>query len=235
MAKKTLTTETANSDINAFLEKVTATRSIKPATKKGRLLFGMDATASREPTWDSACQLQGEMFSASDALGGLEVQLCYYRGFNEFDHSQWLTDTDTLRRNMTAVSCLGGHTQIQRLLDHAIGETRRSKVNAVVFVGDCCEENIDDISHAAGQLGVLGVPIFVFQEGRDSHAEQVFRHIARLSQGAYCHFDAASAQQLRDLLGAVAVYAAGGRQALEDFSQKRGGELLKLSHQLPKN
>ncbi|MBL1432105.1 MAG: hypothetical protein COC09_08750 [Gammaproteobacteria bacterium] len=234
MTKKTLSTKTNNPSINAFLEKIATTKSIKPAAKRGRLLFAMDATASRESTWDSACQLQSEMFTASDALGGLDVQLCYFRGYNEFDHTSWLADTETLRKNMTAVSCLGGHTQIERVLKHAIAETKRSRINAIVFVGDNCEENVEDICNTSGQLGVLGVPIFVFQEGSHPHASQVFHHMATLSQGAYCHFDSGSAQQLRDLMSAVAVYAAGGRKALESYSQKQGGNVLQLSRQLTK-
>ncbi len=232
MSKKTLSTETNNPSVNAFLQKVAATKSIKPASKRGRLLFAMDATASREPTWDNACHIQAEMFDASNSLGGLDVQLCYFRGFNEFDHSKWLNEASVLRQKMTSVGCLGGHTQIGRVLNHAIAETKRSRINAIVYVGDCCEENIDDIAHLAGQLGVLSVPIFVFQEGHNPHAEQVFRHMAKLSQGAYCHFDSGSAQQLRELLGAVAVYAAGGRKALENYSQQHGGSLLQLTHQL---
>lgn len=232
MPKKTISTETNNPSVNAFLQKVAATKSIKPASKRGRLLFAMDATASREPTWDNACQIQAEMFNASSSLGGLDVQLCYFRGFNEFDHSKWLNKADVLRRQMTSVSCLGGHTQIERVLRHAIAETKQSHVDAIVYVGDCCEENIDDVANLAGQLGVLNVPIFIFQEGHNPHAEQVFRHMAKLSQGAYCHFDSGSAQQLRELLGAVAVYAAGGRKALQNYSQQRGGQLLQLSHQL---
>ena len=239
MSKKTLSTKTSNPSVNAFLEKVATIKAIKPAstcprgTKRGRLLFAMDATASREPSWDNACQLQGEMLSASDALGGLEVQLCHFRGYNEFAHSNWLNDTHTLRNTMSSVSCLGGHTQIERVLRHAIKETKQSHIHAMVYVGDCCEENIDDICGAAGQLGVLGVPIFVFQEGVNPHAQQVFLHMATLSQGAYCHFDAGSAQQLRDLMGAVAAYAAGGRKALEQYGQKQGGNALQLTQQLP--
>ncbi len=234
MPKKTLTTETNNPSVNAFLEKITATQSIKPASKRGRLLFAMDATASRGPTWDTACQLQSEMFSASGELGGLEVQLCYFRGFNEFDHTSWLVDTDALRKSMASVQCLGGHTQIERVLHHAITETKRTKINAVVFVGDSCEENVDNLCNTAGQLGVLGVPIFIFQEGHDPHTSQAFRQMATLSQGAYCHFDTGSVQQLRDLMGAVAVYAAGGRKALQNYSEKQGGSVLQLSYQLDK-
>ncbi len=231
MSKKDITAS-SNPSVNAFLQKVAATKTIKPASKRGRLLFAMDATASREPTWDNACHLQGEMFGASNSLGGLDVQLCYFRGFNEFEHSDWLNNSEQLLRQMTAVSCLGGHTQIERVLKHAISETKRSRVNALVYVGDCCEENIDNIAYLAGQLGVLNVPIFVFQEGREPHAKNVFQQMAKLSQGAYCHFDSGSAEELRKLLTAVAVYAAGGRKALENYSRQQGGQLLQLSHQL---
>ncbi|MDX1489521.1 MAG: hypothetical protein R3268_15035, partial [Acidiferrobacterales bacterium] len=63
-------------------------------------------------------------------------------------------------------------------------------------------------------------------------AERAFKQISRLTRGAYCHFDARSAQQLRDLLSAVAVYAAGGRRALQDFGKRKGGVILQLTHQI---
>ena len=77
------------------------------------------------------------------------------------------------------------------------------------------------------------LPVFVFQEGRDSKAERAFREIARLSRGAYAPFDAGSAKQLRELLTAVAVYATGGRKALKDFSEEtKSGGALRLLEQL---
>jgi hypothetical protein len=111
-------------------------------------------------------------------------------------------------------------------------ESQRGKVNALVFVGDCVEENEDELAGLAGRLGLSGLPAFVFQEGNDPIAERTFQQIARLSGGAYSHFDASSPQTLRDLLSAVAVYAAGGRKALEDFGRRRGGDVLKLTHQI---
>ena len=135
---------------------------------------------------------------------------------------------------MTGVRCLGGRTQIGRVLRHAITETKARHVNALVFVGDAMEEGIDELCDLAGQLGVLGLPIFLFHEGRDPVAEAAFQQIARLSGGACCPFDAASAKQLRELLRAVAVYAAGGRKALEDFSRSAGGHALLLTRQLGK-
>jgi hypothetical protein len=188
-------------------------------------MFALDATASRQPTWDRACQLQGEMFAAVAELGGLAIQLVWYRGYGEFQTEPWLIDSVELQRRMTGVQCRGGLTQMGRVLQHVLQETRRHRVNALALVGDCLEEPIDLLCHSAGELGLLGVPVFAFQEGDDLEAAQGFREIARLTRGAYCRFDAGSARQLRELLRAVAVYAAGGRQALATFGQH--SELLR--------
>jgi hypothetical protein len=220
--------------VDTFVKKLAAMPAVRAAGTRGRLMFALDATASRQPAWDHACELQAEMFSEAASLGGLDIQLAYYRGFGEFRASPWLGDSAELTRRMTGVRCLGGRTQIGKLLRHAIAETRTRRVNALVFVGDAMEEAIDELCHLAGQLGVLGLPVFLFHEGRDPVAEAAFQQIARLSGGACCPFDGGSARQLRELLRAVAVYAAGGRRALEDFSRSAGGHALLLTRQLAK-
>jgi hypothetical protein len=214
-------------DVADFLEKM---KSVAPSSHdgaRGRLIFAMDATMSRQPTWDMALKLQADMFVEVKAIGGLDVQLIYFRSYDECQASKWVSDPETLARLMTGIRCLGGFTQIRKILTHARRESEKQKVNALVYVGDCMEEDIDRLSNLAGELGLLGVPAFMFQEGRDPVAETAFREIARLTKGAYCRFDAGSAQQLRELLRAVAAYAAGGRKALEDFSRGGGqGRLL---------
>lgn len=221
-------------DLNAFLEKVAATPLPRPdngrrGVRRGRLIFAMDATLSRAPTWDRACQIQGEMFVETEAIGGLDVQMVYFRGFRECRRSKWITSADGLLDLMSAVRCRGGHTQIARVLTNAISETKSSKVDALVFVGDCMEEDADHICALAGELGLLGVPAFVFQEGADPAAARTFQEVARLTGGAYCRFDSNSASQLRDLMKAVAVYAAGGRRALENLGRKLGGDVALLA------
>ena len=235
---KHLPRKSSAKDINSFLTKVRATPAATTGGRKGRLIFAMDATASREPTWDHAAQLQAQMFSETASLGGLEIQLCYYRGFAEFHTSPWLSNTDQLLRQMTAVHCAAGHTQINKILKHCINEAKSSaksgaasgsaKINALVFIGDCVEEGIDKLGHSAGELGLLGIPAFMFQEGHDPIAAKAFQQIAHLSGGAYYPFDAGSAKHLRDLLGAVAVYAAGGLKALDNFHARHGSVILKL-------
>ena len=219
-------------EVDAFLRDLQRAPKPPPSSGRGRLIFALDATASRQPSWDRACRIQGEMFEATAALGGLDVKLVYYRGFNECKASRWMTNAADLHRVMRAVSCLGGETQIERVLDHALAETRRQRVNALVFVGDAMEEKIDRLCRLAGELGVNGVPVFLFHEGRDPVAASAFQQIARLSRGAYLRFDLGSAGRLRDLLGAVAVYAAGGYRALAAYGEKKGGEVLRLTAQL---
>ena len=232
MSDKKLPTKSSSVDVDAFLQKVAATPVRKASGEKGRLIFAMDATASREPSWDRACHLQGEMFQETAALGGLEIQLAYYRGFDEFATTPWISNSRDLIRRMTGVSCLGGHTQIKKVLSHALAEAASGRVGALVFVGDCMEENVDDLCSVAGKLGVVGVPVFLFQEGAEPVAEMAFRQIARLTRGAHCRFDATSPTQLRDLLKAVAVYAAGGHRALTDYSRRSGPNVRRLTSQL---
>jgi hypothetical protein len=222
----------SRAEVNAFLAKVRATAPTVEAGQRGRLLFALDATMSRQPTWDAACRLQAEMFSAAAAVGGLDVQLVYYRGFGECRSSRWVSQPDRLADLMRRIDCRGGHTQIGKILAHARRETAQAKVQTLVFVGDAMEESIDDLAAGAGELGLLGVPALMFQEGSDATAERAFREIARLTRGAYCRFDSGAADTLRELLRAAAVYAAGGVKALRDLSQQRHAGATLLLQQL---
>jgi hypothetical protein len=196
------------------------------------MIFALDATMSRQPLWDTACQLQADMFREAAAIGGLDVQLVYYRGLAECRASRWVSDAAQLGGLMERIDCRGGHTQIGKILTHTMRESGQQKVQALVFVGDAMEEPIDDLCAAAGKLGLLGVPAFVFQEGHDPIAEQAFREIARLSRGAYGRFDAGAAHQLAELLRAAAAYAAGGMKALEDLKARRNAGAVKLLEQM---
>ena len=226
------TRDTAPTAVDAFLRKVAAAPVVKAPGQGGRLLFAIDATASREPTWDMACQIQAEMFAETESLGGLSVQLAFYRGFGEMKVTKWLASSAALISRMVKVRCLAGRTQIRKVLRHTLRETKDHKVDALVFVGDVVEEDVDALGHLAGQLGLVGTPVFVFQEGGEPVSRRAFEQIAKLSGGAYCGFDVGSARQLRELLTAVAVYSAGGRRALEDYGKRSGGKVLQITHQV---
>ncbi|WP_439368658.1 VWA domain-containing protein [Bradyrhizobium sp. PMVTL-01] len=212
-------------DIAAFVAKARALSPHAPDAK-GRLIFALDATMSRQPTWDMACALQADMFRETAALGSLEIRLVYYRGFNECRASGWISDSTKLATLMSKIDCRGGDTQIGKVLSEARREAIASGVRALVFVGDAMEEKIDELCARAGELGMLKVPVFLFQEGHDAVAEKAFREIARLTGGAWCRFDPGAAAQLRELLRAAAAYAAGGREALLKLARSANGAAM---------
>jgi len=232
MTSGKLPASSSSAEVDAFLADLHRAPAVRPEGGRGRLIFALDATASREPSWDRACRIQGEMFEATTALGGLDVKLLFYRGLTECKASRWFERAADLHQAMRKVFCVGGETQIERVLSHAIAEAKKQRVHALVFVGDAMEENADRLCKLAGELGLLGTPVFIFHEGGDRIAAAAFRQIAKLSRGAYLSFDAASAGRLKDLLAAVAVYAAGGYRALADFSAKKGGDISLLTAQL---
>lgn len=227
------TGQSTDAEIASFVARMKSAPLVNTGDR-GRLVFAMDATMSRAPTWDMALALQSEMFDAVKSVGGLDVQLVYFRGFGECRASKWVNDPQALARLMTTVECQGGRTQIRKVLSHVHGEAAARRVNALVYVGDCMEEDVDQLAARAGELSLLGVPVFLFQEGHDAIAARAFSEIARLTRGAHLSFDKGSARQLRELLTAVAVYAAGGRRALEQLRDGRGADgARKLLAKLP--
>jgi len=212
--------------IEAFLSQA---RQVGPAegSPRARLVFALDATMSRQPTWDLACRVQGEMFETAASVGGLSVQLVYFRGFDECRASKWVAQPRALTDLMTKIGCRGGNTQIGRVLRHVRNEAQRSPLKAFVYVGDAMEEPIDDLCAVAGELGLLGVKAFLFHEGADPIAARAFQEIARLTGGAYARFDAGAPRSLAGLLRAAAAYASGGAGALERLAG-RESEARKL-------
>jgi hypothetical protein len=221
--------QSSASDIAAFLDRVKGMPAVR--TGQGRLVFALDATMSRQPTWDMAVQLQADMFRVAGSVGSLDIRLVYYRGLNECRATDWISDPLKLATLMSRIACEGGQTQIRRVLMDARKEAMRDGVRAIVFVGDAMEESVDALCAVAGELGLLKVPVFMFQEGHDAVAEQAFREVARLSGGAFCRFDPGAAAQLRELLRAVAAYAAGGRKALAELA-RQGASAQHLLEQL---
>ena len=219
---------TTADDVDGFLSRVSA--APRRGGRRGRLIFALDATASRQPTWDRAASLQAGMFESVAAIGSLDVQLAYYRGHRECRASGWTSSASTLVGWMERIDCRAGRTQIARVLEHANAEARRAApdapVHALVFVGDVVEEDVDRLGDLAGQAKLLGLPVFVFQEGSDANASYAFGQIASVSGGAHLRFDDASANRLGELLQAVAVWATGGRDAVRRLGSSGAKALL---------
>jgi hypothetical protein len=211
-------------EIDRFIDQVKALGSAaEPRQHRGRLIFALDATMSRQPTWDRACQIQADMFREAAAAGGLDVQLVYYRGQSECRASPWVAEPGRLGALMSRIDCRGGHTQIAKILSHARHENDKRKIAVVVFIGDAMEESLDELCARAGELGLRNVKAFMFQEGYDPVCEEAFREIARLTGGAFCRFAPGAAHELAELLRAAAAYAAGGRKALADLKSSSTG------------
>lgn len=219
--------KSTSSEIRDFLK---TARRTDPAGS-GRLIFSLDATMSRQPTWDRAMKLQASMFEAVSDIKthdgpALSVQLVYFRGYNECRASKWVIQSMALRDLMTGIECRGGQTQIGKVLSHTAKESGKTRVEALVFIGDAMEENIDALCQKAGELGIKGTRCFFFQEGNDPVAERAFREISRLTRGAYFKLGPNSAKELADLLGAIAVYAQGGMKALQAGGKASEQKLL---------
>jgi hypothetical protein len=218
-------------EIDRFIDQVKALGPAAEPGQRGRLIFALDATMSRQPTWDRACQIQADMFREAAVVGGLDVQLVYYRGQSECRASPWVAEPGRLGALMSRIDCRGGHTQIAKILAHARRENDKRKVAVVVFIGDAMEESLDELCARAGELGLRNVKAFMFQEGYDPVCEQAFREIARLTRGAFCRFAPGAAHELAELLRAAAAYAAGGLKALADLKSSSTGA-VRLIEQL---
>jgi len=236
MSSNDLRTSKTSKNVDSFLQSVASAPSVKRSGSQGRLLFAMDATASREPSWELARSLQTGMFEEVSRIGGLDVQLIYFRGYAECRASPWVNDAGALHRFMQSVRCEAGATQIERVLSHAIKQAHanagRQSLDALVYVGDCIEESIDLLGQKAGELRLLNVPVFFFQEGYELVATRGFAQLAKISGGAHCRFDCASAVQLGALLRAVAVFASAGKTALNDPKFTRNSHVRALLEQI---
>src|SRR5580693_2982260 len=118
----------SRAEIDAFLSEVRSFEHDPATGRRGRLIFALDATMSRQPTWDTACRLQADMFLEAQAIGGLDVQLVYFRGVSECRASRWVSEPAALASLMEKIDCRGGHTQLGRVLVHAREETGKAKV-----------------------------------------------------------------------------------------------------------
>ena len=208
---------TSKSSVTEFLEN--AKRFPASRDSQTRLIFAMDATQSRAPTWDLATSLHAELFVTARQQD-LSVQLVYYRGLDEFYATRWNDSATGLLQTMQQVQCRGGITQISRVLSHTIREAQASTMKALAFVGDTFEEKPRELYSLAGQLALYRLPVFMFQEGHDPIVARVFAEIARLTNGAHIPFQPGSAQQFAELLRAVAAYATGGIDAVQQLQGK---------------
>lgn len=215
---------------NAFLDKVRQSKAVVSAAPREtlaqalapsgrpRLLFAMDATASREPAWQLAQTITGAMFAA--VPGALDVALAYHGGGRLKEVTPFAADARAFLDKVHTVQCEAGGTALTAILEAA---TTIARLKALIYVGDCFEEPPEVAVALAQQLKLKGVRVFVFhdtmsqQQGYDvAAAGAVFAQLAAVTGGVLLPFDAHAPEQVTALLEAIAVYAVGGLKLLAE-------------------
>ena len=188
------------------------------ASRAGRLVFGLDLTGSREAGLKQARIATAAMFDAIRTFGKIEMKLVYYRGTNECRESQWCAEAEALRRSMLKLSCERGNTQIAKLL--RLVARQPEKLSAVVFVGDHCEEDPEELLGLAETLRGKAIPLFVFHECDDHdqwsmRAKPIFKRLAEITSGLYVEFKPESGTVLQELLSGIAAFSARGIEGVK--------------------
>lgn len=212
-----------------FLAKVRQAKAVSATPKKEtlakaianpqrpRLVFSMDATASREGSWNIAKEITGAMFEA--VPDELDVALVYHGGGRLQEMTPFSSNAKTFLDKVHSVRCRAGRTALNAILAKAV---EVSRLKALIYVGDCFEESPQEAMDLAQQLKLKGVRCFLFHDessagsGYDVEtARRVFQEIARITGGAVLPFDENAPDLVKALLEAIAIYAAQGMKALE--------------------
>jgi hypothetical protein len=193
-----------------------------------RLVFAVDATASREPAWAAARQVTDALVRALP--GELDVALAVHGGSRVHTFTEFTNSPATLRDRAAGVACLAGMTRLLPILATSL---KRQAVRVIVYCGDVFEENLGAGRELADSLGARGVKLIVLHDTADPSARrdaEVFWDLAKRTGGCVLPFDANAPGKLRDLLSAVAVYAVGGEQLLREKREALPGAVALLEY-----
>ncbi len=208
------------SALDRALARIDARNRAKTPVRVG---FLVDATGSRDESWEQAQTIQAGMFKKVAGLRSLSLRLVHFGGNEMADHG-WQTDTRALAAQMAQVRCVTGLTQILPGLEKFLEFSEGERTHAIILVGDYFEENIEEAKQVALALKGAGIKVFAFLEGDDWTAEAVFGRLANVTGGAFTKFGADL--PLADLCKGVALLSAGGEKALKRLENKRARHLL---------
>jgi hypothetical protein len=198
------------------------------APSRPRLVFAVDATASREPAWTAARQVTDALVKALP--GELDVALAVHGGSRVHTFTAFTNDARTLRDLAAGVEC---HAGLTRLLPILAASLKRQAVRVVIYIGDVFEESLPQGRQLADQMGALGIKLIVLHDTADRGARrdaEVFWDLAKRTGGCVLPFDASASGRLRDILSAVAVYAVGGEKLLRERQHALPGAVALLEH-----
>ncbi len=193
-----------------------------------RLVFAVDATASREPAWAAARQVTDALVQALP--GELDVALAVHGGSRVHTFTGFTSDARTLRDRAAGVTCQAGSTRLLPILSASL---KQPAVRVVVYIGDVLEESLAHGRPLADQMGAQGIKLFVLHDTADRSAQryaEVFWDLAKRTGGCVLPFDPSAPGRLRDLLSAMAVYAVGGEKLLRARRHELPGAVALLEH-----
>src|SRR5580658_5305311 len=198
------------------------------APSRPRLVFAVDATASREPAWKAARQVTDALVKALP--GELDVALAVHGGSRVHTFTAFTNDAATLRDRAAGVSCEAGLTRLLPILSASL---KQPSVRVIVYIGDVFEENLSHGRNLADSLGQRGTKLIVLHDTADPSARrdaELFWDLAKRTGGCVLPFDASAPGRLRDILSAVAVYAVGGEKLLRERRHALPGAVALLDH-----
>jgi hypothetical protein len=171
------------------------------------------------------------MFTCAGKFGdNIDVQLSYFRG-DEFIVSPWHTQSASLASMMSLVMCRAGSTQIGNVFRNALQQHSIKKVDALIFVGDSCEEDGIGLVRLAADLSRNGIRLFMFHDdtpmkepvNRNPQTREIFEAIVAAANGAFAQFDTRSSDTLQDYLKAVVAFTTKDTRKLD--SLVTGGQI----------
>ena len=198
------------------------------SANRPRLVFAVDATASREPAWTAARQVTDALVKALP--GELDVALAVHGGSRVHTFTAFTANPATLRDRAAGIACEAGTT---RLLPILAASLRQQAVRVVIYVGDVFEESVVEARRLADLMGHQGTKLIVLHDTADPSARrdvEVFWDFAKRTGGCVLPFDASAPGRLRDLLSAVAVYAVGGEKLLRQRRHELPGAVALLEN-----
>jgi hypothetical protein len=193
-----------------------------------RLIFAVDATASREPAWAAARLVTDALFKALP--GELDVALAVHGGSRVRIFTDFTNNPAALRDQAAGVVCQAGMTRLLPILE---GSVKRTGIRVVVYIGDVFEESVTHGRRLADTMGQRGTKLIVLHDTADPAARrdaEIFWDLAKRTNGCVLPFDANASGRLRDLLSAVAVYAVGGEKLLRERQHALPGAVALLQH-----
>jgi hypothetical protein len=200
--------------------------TITPA--RPRLVFAVDATASREPAWAAARQVTDALVKALP--GQLDVALAVHGGSRVHTFTPFTSNAATLRDRAAGVACQAGMTRLLPILSASL---KHPAVRVVIYIGDVFEESVIQGRRLADNMGQRGTKLIVLHDTADPAARldaEVFWDLAKRTGGCVLPFNASASGRLRELLSAVAVYAVGGETLLQERARDLPGAIALLEH-----